>query len=161
RTDAIDVVHVHSPQVAAFARPALRLLPRRDRPALMGTEHNVWSSHHPATRWANRLTLALEDTTIAVSEEVRASMPPRLARRTEVVVQGVDVDAIARRRPEREDARAELGVGPDEVVVATVANLRAQKDYPTMLRAARQLVDAGEPVRFVSVGQGPLAGQLE
>jgi glycosyltransferase involved in cell wall biosynthesis len=45
--------------------------------------------------------------------------------------------------------------------VATVANLRANKDYPTMLRAARQLVDAGEPVRFVSVGQGPLSGELE
>ena len=157
----IDVVHAHSPLVAAFARPALRALPRRDRPALMGTEHNVWSSHHPATRWANRLTLPLEDATIAVSDEVRASMPSRLARRTEVVIHGVDVDAIAARRGEREAARAELGVGHDELVVATVANLRAQKDYPTMLSAARQLVDAGEPIRFVSVGQGPLALQLE
>jgi glycosyltransferase involved in cell wall biosynthesis len=30
-----------------------------------------------------------------------------------------------------------------------------------MLAAARRLADAGEPVRFVSVGQGPLAGRLE
>src|SRR5947207_4865366 len=57
REARIDVVHVHSPLVAALARPALRALPRQDRPALMGTEHNVWSSHHPATRCANRLTL--------------------------------------------------------------------------------------------------------
>jgi len=161
RHQHIDVVHVHSPLVAAVARPALRALPRQDRPALMGTEHNVWSSHHPATRWANRLTLPLEDVTIAVSDEVRASMPPRLARRTEVVIHGVDVDAIAGRRGEREGARAELGVGDDGLVVVTVANLRAQKDYPTMLQAARRLADAGEPVHFVSVGQGPLAGQLE
>jgi len=160
RTAHIDIVHGHSPLVAALARPALKALPRRDRPALMGTEHNLWGSHHRGTRWANRITLPLEDVTIAVSGEVRASMPPRLARRTEVVIHGVDVDAIAARRGEREAARAELGVGT-ELLVATVANLRAQKDYPTMLEAARRLIDADEPVRFVSVGQGPLAEALE
>ncbi len=161
RTARIDVVHAHSPLVAALARPALRARPRRDRPALMGTEHNMWSSHHPATRWANRLTLPLENVTIAVSDEVRASMPSRLGRRAEVVIHGVDVDAILSRRREREAARAELGVHSDQLLVATVANLRANKDYPTMLRAARRLADAGEPVRFVSVGQGHLAEQLE
>lgn len=161
REARIEVVHAHSPLVTALARPALRALPRRDRPALMGTEHNLWSSHHPATRWANRLTLPLEEATIAVSDEVRASMPARPAGRTEVVIHGVDVEAIASRRAERDAARAELGVDADDLLVATVANLRANKDYPTMLRAARQLADAGEPVRFVSVGQGPLAGQLE
>jgi len=160
RAARIDLVHGHSPMVAALARPSLRALPHRDRPALMGTEHNLWSSHHPATRWANRLTLPLEDITIAVSDEVRASMPPRLAERTEVVIHGVDVDAIASRRGERSAARAELGVGHDELLVVTVANLRAQKDYPTMLEAARRLADAGEPVRFMSVGQGPLAVEL-
>src|SRR5581483_6690065 len=131
REARIDVVHVHSPLVAAFARPALWALPRRDRPALMGTEHNVWSSHHPLMRSANRLTL-----------------PLRLASRTEVVIHGVDVEAIAARRSERAAARTELGLGNDELVVVTVANLRAQKDYPTMLQAARRLGDAGEPVRF-------------
>src|SRR5579884_4011458 len=110
RAEDIDIVHAHSPLAAALARPALRRLPGRERPALVGTEHNVWTSHHPATRWANGLTLPLEDATIAVSDEVRASMPARLARRTEVVIQGVDVDAIARRRTERDAARAELGL---------------------------------------------------
>jgi glycosyltransferase involved in cell wall biosynthesis len=161
RAARIEVVHVHSPMVAALARPALRTLPRRDRPALMGTEHNVWSSHHTVTRWANRLTLPLEGATVAVSDEVRASMPPRLARRAEVVIHGVDVDAIASRRTERDAARAELGVPPDHLLVATVANLRSNKDYPTMLAAARRLTDAGQSVHFVSVGQGPLAEQLE
>jgi glycosyltransferase involved in cell wall biosynthesis len=161
RDAGIQVVHVHSPLVAALARPTLRSLPGRRRPALVGTEHNLWSSHHPVTRWANRLTLPLEDVTLAVSEEVRASMHPRLAGRTEVVVQGVDVEGIAARRGERDSARAELGIGPDEVLVATVANLRGNKDYPTMLAAARRLADTGIPIRFVSVGQGPLAQELE
>jgi glycosyltransferase involved in cell wall biosynthesis len=161
RAARIDVVHVHSPMVAALARPALRALPRRDRPVLLGTEHNVWSSHHHLTRWANRLTLPLETATIAVSDEVRASMPSRLGRRTEVIIQGVDVGPIAGRRGERDAARAELGVPGDQLLVATVANLRSNKDYPTMLAAARRLADAGQPFRFVSVGQGPLAKQLK
>jgi glycosyltransferase involved in cell wall biosynthesis len=156
----IEVVHTHSPLVAAVARPVLRGLPRRHRPALVGTEHNLWSSYRRATRWANRLTLPLEDATIAVSDEVRLSMPPRLAERAEVLVHGVDVEAIVARRSERQDARSELGVGPGEVLVATVANLRSNKDYPTMLRAARAVLDIGVPVRFVSVGQGPLAKVL-
>jgi glycosyltransferase involved in cell wall biosynthesis len=161
RDAGIQVVHVHSPLVAALARPTLRALPGRQRPALVGTEHNLWSSHHPATRWANRLTLPLEDVTLAVSDEVRSSMPARLARRTEVVIHGVDVNAIAGRRVERDVARAELGVGQDELLIATVANLRANKDYPTMLAAARRLADTGDPGCFVSVGQGPLAEDLE
>lgn len=161
RAACIDVVHAHSPMVAALARPALQALPRVDRPALMGTEHNVWSSHHPLTRWANRLTLPLEEATVAVSEEVRDSMPFRLGQRAEVVIHGVDVEAIASRTGERNAARVECGVQNDQLLVATVANLRANKDYPTMLAAARRLADADEPIQFVSVGQGPLAKQLE
>ena len=161
RAARIDVVHAHSPMVAALARPALQALPRRERPALMGTEHNVWSSHHPLTRWANRLTLRLEAATVAVSDEVRDSMPSRLGQRTEVLIHGVDVEAIASRRGERNAARVECGLHSDQLLVATIANLRANKDYPTMLAAARRLADAGEPILFVSVGQGPLAKQLE
>jgi glycosyltransferase involved in cell wall biosynthesis len=44
------------------------------------------------------------------------------------------------------------------VLVVTVANLREHKDYPTLLAAARRVMDAGAPVRFAAVGQGPLEG---
>jgi glycosyltransferase involved in cell wall biosynthesis len=97
----------------------------------------------------------------AVSEAVQQSMSRRVAAHTEVLHHGVDVEEIASRRGERAAARAELGVGADEVVVGTVANLRANKDYPTMLAAAARLQAGGRPVRFVSVGQGPLAEDVE
>lgn len=160
RRERIDVVHFHSPVMAAFARPALKTLPAARRPAQMGTEHNVWTSHRTPTRWANQATLPLQQITLAVSEQVRNSMPPKLAEHTEVLIHGVDVEAIAARRGEREEARAQFGLAPDELVVVTVANLRANKDYPTMLRAARTLVDDGLPVRFLSVGQGPLEEEI-
>jgi glycosyltransferase involved in cell wall biosynthesis len=158
RSASIEVVHLHSPLVAAPARLVVRA--RRHRPALVTTEHNEWSSHHPITRALNRLTIRLDDHVIAVSEAVRRSMAPGVAARTEVLHHGVDLEAIDVRRKERDEARAELGVAADELLVGTVANLRSNKDYPNMLAAAARLARDGRPVRFVSVGQGPLAEEI-
>ncbi len=159
-TREMDVVHLHSPLVAAQARLVVRTLPRRRRPKVVTTEHNVWTSHQGATRFLNERTIGLDDHVFAVSEQVRDSMSPRIRDRVEVLIHGVDVDAIAARRSEREAARAAHGVTDDDLVVVTVANLRANKDYPNLLQAARRLVDDGVPVTFLAVGQGPLEQEL-
>jgi len=57
--------------------------------------------------------------------------------------------------------RTELGVSDDEVLIGTVANLRAQKGYPDLLRAARHVIDAVPNARFVAAGRGPQQGELE
>ena len=159
-TTGIDVVHHHSPLVAAQARLVLRTLPRRHRPRMVTTEHNVWTSHQRATRLLNERTIGLDDHVFAVSDQVRESMSPRIRDRVEVLIHGVDVDAITARRSERASARAAHGLGDDDVVVVTVANLRANKDYPNLLQAARRLLDDGVPVTFLAVGQGPLEDEL-
>jgi len=155
-----DVVHAHSPVPAAMARLALRAMPSTDRPAFVSTEHNVWSSHTVVTRTANSATYGLNDAAIAVSDEVRASMSPRWRTDTHVIHHGIDVDAVRVLRAERDRARAELGVGPDEVLAVTVANFRPPKGYPDLFEAARLVGQRGVPVRFVVVGQGPLADEL-
>lgn len=149
-----DVVHVHSPAVGAMARPIVRM--RRRRPRLASTEHNLWSSFGRPTRWLNAATLPLDDLRLAVSEEVRASLWPGWRRRTSVLVHGVPVVTLAARRPERGAARAELGIGERELAIGIVANLRASKDYPTLLAAAAEAIKANEQLLFVAVGQGPL-----
>ncbi len=132
------VVHSHSPVPAVAARLAAMTVPRRRRPALVTTEHNTWGSYRWATRWANRLTSGADAVTFAVTEEARRSMRGAAARRAEVLVHGIDVDGTASRPDgERAAVRSALGLGPDELVIGTVANLRAQKDYPTLLAAAR------------------------
>ncbi len=158
RQERIEVVHVHSPRVAAQARLVLRAM--RQPPVLVGTEHNVWSSHRAPTRWANRVTHGLERATIAVSEPARTSMPAALRPRTEVVLHGADVQGIAARRSERDASRKELGLADDELVIVNVANLRATKDHRTLLAAASLVRDAIPGVRFLSVGQGPMADEL-
>jgi glycosyltransferase involved in cell wall biosynthesis len=152
-----DVIHLHSPVVASVARVLVRLLPRR--PAIVSTEHNVWPAFNRATRLANGLTLSLSDGAYAVSEEVRSSTWSRCRSRLDVVVQGIPTTALAARAQERDAARASLGFTDATVVVATVANFREKKDYPTLLAAAAACSD--EPMlRFIAIGQGPLEAEL-
>ncbi|MGZ4718604.1 MAG: glycosyltransferase, partial [Acidimicrobiales bacterium] len=157
---SFDVVHAHSPVPAAQARLLVRSIPRSRRPAFVYTEHNRWPSHSRATRSANAATFGLNDAVITVSDEVRRSMSARHQASARTIVHGIDVDAVASLRADRQAVRAELGVGPEQLLVVTVANFRAPKGYPDLLRAA-SLVAARRPdVRFVIVGQGPLEDEL-
>lgn len=166
--ERIEVVHVHSPYVAALTRLVLRTLPRRSRPALVSTEHNRWPRHAPATRLANRLTLGLDDATVAVSEDVRSTVEPARRRaHVEVLVHGVDPDAVRAAGADpavRAAVRDELGIDEGVVVVGTVANLRREKAYDVLLDAAAALRRARRPddppVRVVAVGQGPLLDEV-
>jgi glycosyltransferase involved in cell wall biosynthesis len=155
-----DIVHVHSPYVAGMARLVIRTLPASTRPKVISTEHNVWSSHARATRVLNAATFRLGDAWLSVSDEVRASIPARLRERVEVVVHGIVLADVTATAEARESVRAELEIDPAEVVVATVANFRAQKAYPDLLAAARMLADRNVPARFVVVGQGPLEAEI-
>jgi glycosyltransferase involved in cell wall biosynthesis len=153
-----DVIHVHSPLVAAVTRLITRSL--RPRPPIVTTEHNTWPAYGWFTRLANRLTFRLDDVHLAVSEGVRSSMPPAFRDMTEVIVHGVELESIAAQRNERDKVRLELGIGPEQIVICTVANFRWHKGYPDLLAAARAVIDRGCDVVFIAVGQGPLEAEI-
>jgi glycosyltransferase involved in cell wall biosynthesis len=151
-----DVVHAHSPIVAAVARPVVRSLPESVRPKLVSTEHNGWPRYGRATRLLNRWTSGMDDARFAVSEQVRDSIPPHLRRRVEVLVHGVEVEAIRSHLARRSAVRDEFGVPSGRTLIGTVANLTHQKAYPDLMAAAALVPDA----HFLAVGQGPLEAQL-
>jgi glycosyltransferase involved in cell wall biosynthesis len=152
-----DVVHFHSPLVAALGRPVVRS--RRRPPAIVTTAHNVWSSFHPLTRGLNRASGSLDDHLFSVSDAVHHSLPARVRGRSEVLVHGVDVDAIDARRSERDRVRTELGVEARRVVI-TIANLRADKDHPNLFDAAESVLARHDDVVFLAIGQGQLEEEL-
>lgn len=160
RSGGFDVVHSHSPVTSVGVRLAVRTLPPRHRPRLVTTEHNVWPSHAPLTRWADGLTPLRGERHLAVSDAVRESMPARLRAATEVVRYGIDVAAVRRAGAARARMRRALGLAEDQVAVVTVANLRANKAYPDLLAAAARVAAAAPEVRFLAVGQGPLEHEL-
>ncbi len=156
----VDVVHAHSPVLASAARLAARSLPAGRRPAVVTTEHNEWTSHRTPTRLLNGLTAPLDAHHWAVSEQVRATVWRSRREGYEVLIHGIDPDAVRPGPHVRARVRGELGVAEDEVLSLTVANLRKNKDYPNLLRAARIALDAEPSLRFAAVGQGPLADEV-
>ncbi len=159
-----DVIHVHSPYVAAIARIVVRTLSRDHRPAVVSTEHNAWRRFSLPTRVANAAVFRLGDAWFTVSEDTRRSIPGFLRKDVEVLVHGVfsahAIDAIEA-RGERAAARTEFGLDDGDVAVMTIANLRKEKCHSDLLVAARQVADIDEHVRFFAVGQGQLEKQLK
>jgi cephalosporin hydroxylase len=161
RERRIDIVHAHSPYVAAFSRLVTRSRPARARPRMVTTEHNPWTTFKWPTRIANATTAPLDDATIAVSQETFDSMSQRAQAHTEVLAHGVAVDRIRALTAERAQVRRELGIDDATILVGTVANYHPKKDWPNLLHAARLVADHGAPVRFCAVGQGPLEAEVE
>ena len=151
----VNVLHAQSPYPAGIARLVVRSLPKRIRPRVVYTVHNTWTSFSRPTRWLAGATSGLDAADVAVSEVVHSTLPDRARRRTVTVTHGIDLAGVRAARAQRDAVRAELGLAADEIVVGTVANFRAQKDYPNLLAAARLLADRRVPVRIVAVGQGP------
>jgi glycosyltransferase involved in cell wall biosynthesis len=155
--DPVDVVHVHSPVLAVACRLLARTI--RRRPAVVTTEHNRWPRHHRLTRLANRLTIRLNDATIAVSDDVRSTIQGIDTAKVTTIVHGVDLAAV-RASVDRTAVRAELGAAADDIVVATVANFRREKALEILIAAAAEAMAEAPTLRYVLIGQGPLADEL-
>ena len=94
-----DIVHAHSPVLASAARLIARSLPRAQRPVVVTTEHNEWTSHRTPTRLLNGVTSPLDAHHWAVSDQVK--------------VDGVELAARGLRRPHprHRPGSGEPGVG--------------------------------------------------
>jgi glycosyltransferase involved in cell wall biosynthesis len=154
-----DVVHAHSPLLAAVARVEARTIVRG--PVTVSTEHNEWPAFVLPTRLANALTAPLDERRWAVSQRVLGSMWPRLRGDVDVLVHGLPPSHF----PAMDDARraavrASLGLSDDAVVSLTVANLRPEKAYPVLFEAARVATGKDARLVFLCAGQGPLADEL-
>jgi glycosyltransferase involved in cell wall biosynthesis len=156
------IVHTHSPYAAIGARMVLK---DRGGPRLVHTEHGVWESYHPATRWGNLLTFPRNDHVFAVSHHVENSIRyPRVLRRlrmppVETVYHGLD-PAVRQQARGENGVRESLGIPDNVPVIGSVGNFRVEKGHRYLLDAAvhvrRKLPDA----RFVLVGTGPLERAL-
>jgi glycosyltransferase involved in cell wall biosynthesis len=159
-----DVVHFHLPYAAALGQLVVASVPRSSRPAIVYTEHSLWDRARFANRALLRASMSRGERLVAVSQASYDALPAPLRRRATIVVHGVDVsrsDAlIARRKELRDDVRSELGVGDEELLFMTVANLRPEKGYDVLLTAARFIADNGLPIRIAAVGRGPLSTAL-
>ncbi|TDC24908.1 glycosyltransferase [Streptomyces sp. 8K308] len=146
------VVNVHSPLLASLLRPCVRLL--RRRPRLMSTMHSV------RLRWPtaglNRLTIGLDDVTVAVSPLVARAPTTRGARHLVSRVHGINL-AEQRHWAERKAAvRREFGVPDGAFLIVCVANFTWIKNHGLLVRAADRVVRRRPDALFLLAGDGEL-----
>ena len=146
RRERFDIVHAHTPVAALIGRIAAR---RAGVPTIVYTAHGFYF-HDRMPAWKRALHVALEwlpgrvtDVLFTQAEEdAAAARRYRLCRTgiVEAIGNGVDprrfleVDPAARLR-----LRRALGVADDDVVIAMVGRLVAEKGYPALLAAMRKV----------------------
>jgi glycosyltransferase involved in cell wall biosynthesis len=157
RAAGLGNLHAHSAHALAIGLWA-RLFDRRLR--LVASRRVDFPIRKNAFSRLKYSTAAL-DRIVCISEAVRAQLLADgvPAGKLVVIPSGVDTRRFAGVRPPPHFRRS-LGVPGGHLVVGTVAALADHKDYPTLLRAARMVLDAEPDISFLAVGDGPLHQQI-
>ncbi len=74
------------------------------------------------------------------------------ARKAITIYNGIDTSLF---RPRRDDSiRRKLGIGPENILVGAVGNIRPSKGYEYLLEAAKLVVNRHPQFRFIVAGEG-------
>jgi glycosyltransferase involved in cell wall biosynthesis len=123
--------------------------------------------------WKTRVFLAVErwlgrrtDAVIAISSQVRHDILHTygIARDDQIALipLGFNLDRLAAITPaDRRQARVDLGIPDDALVVSTVGRLTAIKQHGLFLEMAARLVRSSRRYLFLIVGDGELRGDIE
>jgi glycosyltransferase involved in cell wall biosynthesis len=163
------IVHTHSSKAGIVARLAAWLA---GVTCILHTIHGYGVT--PAQPfWLRRMLIALEWAVGWVTTHwIAVSQVDRLqgiewglfsASKVSVVRPGIDPAPFAARihPAERERLRAMLGVGPDHLLVGTVACLKPQKSPEDFIRVAARVCQRLPKARCVLVGDGTMRPQIE
>lgn len=132
-------------------------------PRYVLTEHNVTNRRRglPWLRPVERWVYGRYDGTVAVSQEVSTSLVdwlPRVAGKVRVIHNGVPPASFNYTTEMRAEARADLGVSPDQPVLLFVGGLHYRKGADVLIRA---VVGLPPPAcRLLVCGEGELADDL-
>mgnify|MGYP001264841636 FL=1 len=159
RRERPDILHTHNPKPGIYGRIIGWLM---GVPIVVNTVHGIYAApDDPLLKRAVVYTLEAVASRFSDAELVQSAEDAALMRRLRIahpdkiqhLGNGVDLDRFDPRRagPDvRAEVRAELGVGPDDVVVGCVGRLVLEKGFAELFQAAEGLDD-----RFVVVCIGP------
>jgi glycosyltransferase involved in cell wall biosynthesis len=93
------------------------------------------------------------DKFVFVSRNTWSQFACRVANgRGVVVYDGIDSTPFSPAADDARSVREELGFAPDTPIVGMLARVTPQKDYTTLIKAARRVIDQRPDVRFVVAG---------
>jgi glycosyltransferase involved in cell wall biosynthesis len=137
------VVHLNdSPLI-----PAAAIVNRKGLPVVWHLRSALSSRGRVLPRLVRRSLERFGDRAIAVDADVAASFGLRIP--TQVIFNSADVPSV---QPSKLEARNQLGLPEDPVLIGFIGNLRRIKGWPQFVEAAAGLRD--QPVHFVVLGSG-------
>lgn len=158
RRERPDIVHSHAWGTLVEGLVAARLA---RVPVVMHGEHGTLQLK-PYQVWLQRWAWSRVDHLLSVSSRLAERMSVAVGvplGRITVLRNGVDLTRFG--SISREEARLELGITGDVVVIGHVGRLVPVKDQAALVHAAAVLRDRGDRFRVLIVGDGPLRGELE
>jgi glycosyltransferase involved in cell wall biosynthesis len=130
---------------------------------LVSSKRDTGALRKPLHLFLNRRLAFLFDAFIANAEGVRRAvvandrLPPA---RVTTIYNGVDSERFAvPTATQRAEARARLGLAPDDFVVGMVAGFRPEKNHDVFFEGLLQALPAIPALKVVAVGGGPLLAQ--
>ncbi len=165
-----DLIHCHTPVGAMIARLAA-MGARKKGTKVIYTAHGFhffrgaplanWLLYYPA-EW---LLAFVTDVLITINREDYARAKKRLHPKRLEYVPGVGIDTGKfRGTPEgHQSKRRELGLGGEDFLILTVAEMTRNKNHITVLKALELLKEAEEfaHIHYLICGRGEMWGQLE
>ena len=158
--EAIDIVNAHhfGPLLYSF------LATRWSKIKLVYTEHSRWQLEklNSMERALNRFMLWRANAVVAISKQIQDYyLGVLLLRRKKVhlITNGIDL-ALFREIGNR-DLRQRLGIGEDEKVIGTVANLRPEKNHKLLISAFCSVCRVLKDVRLLLVGLDCMEGEVQ
>jgi glycosyltransferase involved in cell wall biosynthesis len=149
-----QILHTHlgtSDMLGGLAARSLRV------PAVSTIHASSWG---PGANARRRLVRACATRIIAVSDSARREyISHGWAREGQIVTVHNGIDAPAAPGTGAE-VRRELGLAPDDLVVAMISALRPEKGHDIALDVVRSLRDDYPTLRLLIVGRGPLSDQI-
>ena len=147
-----DIVHTHRYKENILARWALR---GQERPGLIATQHGIPENykglsslrHSVALRYNFHILRKRFDKVVAVSKDISRYFSNVLGfaeNKIQVIHNGIEIPRSARVRK-----------AGDEFVVGSCGRLFPVKDYPLMIKAAKECTERNKNIRFELAGDGP------
>lgn len=165
-----DIIHCHTPVGALIARLAA-LSARKKGTRVIYTAHGFhFFTGAPLQNWlmfypVEWLLAPVTDVLITINREDYARAQKRLRAKRIEYVPGVGINTSKFRELtiDRQEKRRSLGYGEDDFLVLTVAEMTANKNHITILKALARLKERGElgNIHYLICGRGEMWASLE
>ncbi len=151
-----EIVHTHMFRTALVVAPLARLTGSR----VFGTSHRIYYPRFQPTaeRWLSSLQEAVVVDSAAVREILRAETRIPLEKYV-VIHNGIDEEEFDA-APDKQDARSDLGLPEDAVVITCIAHIAEYKGQQYLLEAFDKLARRHRQAYLLLVGDGPMRQPL-